>query len=233
LSPALEASFLIDQIVKRSCNQMKIDRTLRFGYGLSLLSLLLVLVYLWSLIAALASGSFPPAGVYERTISVVTLLVAPVLVLLWATTHQVTPPERKVFSLASLVFIAVFAALTSINRYNALTVVPQATAMGVSEGLDWFLPYGWPSIMAAMEVLAWGGYYGLACLCLAPVFGKTKLGKAISWTLFASGGLALVSVLGQVLNNIPLNALGILAWGPGLILLSVLWARWFKVQEDR
>ena len=212
---------------------MKIDRTLRIGYWLSLLGLLLALAYFGLVIATLASGNFPPVGLYESMISVVTLLIAPVLVLLWATIHQVTPAGKQVFSLGSLVLIAIFATLTSINRYNAITVVPQATAMGVSEGLDWFLPYGWPSIMFAMEALAWGGYFGLACLCLAPAFGGNRLEKAIFWTLFACGVLSLASVLGQVLDSFPLGVLGILAWGPGFILLSVLWARWFKVQENR
>jgi hypothetical protein len=155
------------------------------------------------------------------------------MVLLWATIHQVTPAEKQLFSLGSLVLMTVFATVISINRYNSLTVVPQATAMGKSEGLEWFLPYGWPSIMAAMEVLGWGFYYGLACLCLAPVFDGNRLEKAIFWTLIASGGLSLVAVLGQVLNNVPLNALGILAWGPGSILLTALWSQWFKKQENR
>ena len=210
---------------------MKLTSTLRFGHWISLLSFLLVLAYFGSVIAALAAGSLPPAGVYERLISVATLLFLPVMVLLCATVHRVTPADKQAFSLASLVFIAILATLSSINRYNALTVVPQATAMGVNEGLEWFLPYGWPSIMAAMGALAWGGYFGLAFLSLAPAFGGNKLEQAIRWTLIASGGLSLFGVLSQVLNSVPLIAPAILAWGPGLILLSVLWARWFKVQE--
>jgi hypothetical protein len=106
--------------------------------------------------------------------------------------------------------------------------------MGNTDGLEWFLPYGGPpSIMVAMEVLGWGLYYGLACLCLAPVFGKDRLEKAIFWTLIASGGLSLVAVLAQVLNSLPLSMAGVLAWGPGATLLMVLWARWFKVQQNR
>jgi hypothetical protein len=212
---------------------MKSDHTLELGYWLSLLVLLLGLAYLGLVIAALASGSFPPVGLCQTLMNVVILLTIPCLVLLWVIVHQVTPAEKQAFSLGSLVLMTIFATFASINRYNALTVVLQATAMGKSEGLEWFLPYGWPSIMAAMEVLAWGFYYGLACLCLAPVFGKNRLEKTIFWTLIASGGLSFFAVLGQVLNSVPLSALGILAWGPGAILLMVLWAQWFKKQESR
>jgi hypothetical protein len=206
--------------------------TLRVGYWLSLLGLLLGVAYFGLVIAALVSGDFPPVGVYQSLISVVTLFSVPGIVLLWVVIHQVTPAEKQVFSLGSLVLMTIFATLTSLNRYNALTTVPQATAMGKTDGLEWFLPYGWPSIMAAMEVLAWGFYYGLACLCLAPVFGKTKLEKGIGWTLVTSGGLSLVAALGQVVNSALLNMVGILAWGPGFILLLALWMRWFKKQEN-
>ena len=211
---------------------MKIEGTLRFGYWLSLLGLLLGLAYLGLVIAALASGNFPPVGLVQSLLNIGILLLIPCLVLLWVIIHQVTPAEKQAFSLGSLVLMIIFATPASINRYNALIVVSQAMAMGKTDGLEWFLPYGGPpSIMVAMEVLGWGFYYGLACLCLAPVFGKDRLEKAIFWTLIASGGLSLISVLGQVLNSIPLNSLGVLAWGPGFILLTVLWARWFRAKE--
>jgi hypothetical protein len=204
--------------------------TLRLGYWLSLLVLVMGVTYLAIVIAAIASGGMPSDDPYSGLISIVTLLVAPCMILLWAVIYQVTPAGKRAFSLGSLVLMAIFATLTSINRYNALTTVPQATAMGVSEGLEWFLPYGRPSIMLAMEVLAWGYYYGLACLCLAPVFGRDRLERAVFWTLIASAGLSLVSPLGHILNNPLFTMLGALAWGPGLILLTGLWMRWFKAQ---
>jgi hypothetical protein len=212
---------------------MKSDRTLRMGYWFSLLGLFLGLAYFGLFIAALTSGTFPPAGLLQALMNVVIMLTIPAMVLLWVAIHQVTPAEKQVFSLGSLVLLAIFAVPASINRYNALIVVPQAIAIGKTEFLEWFLPYGGPSIMAAMEVLSWGFYYGLACLCLAPVFGGNRLEKAIFWTLIASGGLSLISILGQVLSSIPLSMPGVVAWGPGLILLTVLWALWFKKQENR
>ena len=60
---------------------------------------------------------------------------------------------------------------------------------------------------------------------------REGLEKAIFWTLIACGVLSLFAVLSQVLNTPPLTAPAVLAWGPGFILLSVLWARWFKIQE--
>jgi hypothetical protein len=75
-----------------------------------------------------------------------------------------------------LAYILIFATLTSINRYVALTVVRQSLAAGNTDGLQWFLPYTWPSIMLA----------GSVCLAIAiPLaFLSVYLAYAI-WILFA------------------------------------------------
>jgi hypothetical protein len=202
--------------------------THRIGYWLALFLLLLGAGYLGLLVAVFATGGLPPVEPVQTLLHVGILITAPVLVLLWAVIHQVTPAEKRAFSLGSLALMILFATFTSINRYNALTAVRQAVMMDKTEGLEWFLPYGWPSIMLAMEVLSWGYYYGLACLCLAPALGKSRLERALFWTLIASGGLSLAAALGQVLDSFSLSLLGPLAWGPGAILLAVLWALWFK-----
>lgn len=204
--------------------------TRRIGYWLSLLGIVLGLAYLVLIIAALASGTFPPSGLLQILLHIGILLTVPCMVILWVAVHLVTPAERQVFSLGSLVLMAVFAVPTSINRYNALMVIPKAVASGNTDGLEWFLPYGGPTVMAAMEVLSFGYLYGLACLCLAPAFGADRLEKAIFWTLIASGGMSLSAILAQALDSIPLTIPGILAWGPGFVLLAALWALWFKRQ---
>lgn len=200
----------------------------KLGYWVSLIEIVLAVAYLAAVAAMLIAGNIPPAEPYISIISVVSLASAPLFVFLWAILHHIAPPETKVLTQTSLALIVIFATLTSINRYVALTVVRQSLDMGITDGLNWFMPYGWPSIMAAMEVLAWGFFLGLAFLSLAPIFRKGRLELAIFWTLILSGILALVAVLGQVVNSIVLNMLGIVAWGPGLIVLFLLLAIWFK-----
>jgi hypothetical protein len=203
----------------------------RLGYWLSVISLILAVGYLLAVLAIILFDRMPPSASYQNLVSVITLVSVPVLLWLWVTIHETLPADKHLFSLGSLVMMTIFGVLTSINRYVSLTVVPQALAQGKTEGLGWFQPYGWPSIMAAMEVLAWGFYLGLAFFCLAPAFVKEKLERLIFWTLIISGVLCLLAVLGQVLNSAWLNILGILAWGPGLIMLLILLARLFKETE--
>jgi hypothetical protein len=73
------------------------------------------------------------------------------------------------------------------------------------------LPYAWPSVSNALEVLAWGYFFGLACLLLAPVFGQAKLECGMFWTLILTGILTLLATLGQVFYPTPLILAGPLA----------------------
>jgi len=200
----------------------------KLGYWMSIIEIVLAAIYLGAVAGMFISGTIPPAEPYISIVSIVSLASVPIFIFLWAILHCVSSPEKKVFTQTSLALIVIFATLTSINRYVAMTVVRQSIEMGITDGLNWFMPYGWPSIMAAMEVLAWGFFLGLAFLFLAPVFRKGKLELAIFWTLIVSGGFSLIAVLGQIMNSVVLNMLGIIAWGPGLIILFVLLASWFK-----
>jgi hypothetical protein len=200
----------------------------KLGYRISLVGIVLTVAYLAAITGMFISGAIPPAEPYISIISLVSLASVPVFLFLWVILHNTASLEHKVFTLTSLALIIIFATLTSINRYVALTVVRQSIDMDITEGLNWFMPYGWPSIMAAMEVLAWGLFLGLSFLFLAPAFRKGGLEIAIFWTLIISGFLSLVAVLGQVVNSTILNMLGIVAWGPGLIVLFTLLTIWFK-----
>jgi hypothetical protein len=85
--------------------------------------------------------------------------------------------------------------------------------------------------MLAIEILAWGFFFGLACLCLAPAFTGNRLAGAIRWTLLVTGGLSLCAALGQVVNSLALSLAGPAAWGPGLTAAAVLSAIWFNRRE--
>ena len=201
----------------------------RLGYWVCVINVVFGALYFGFAVFLLAVPQAFQIG--TNGIAVVILLFMPWVILEWVTIHYSIPRGRRVFTLGSLIFVAILTVLTSINRYNALTVVPQATAMGKTDVLEWFQPYGSPSIMLSIEILGWGWFYGLACLCLAPAFGRDKLERTIFWVLVASGVFSIGSVLGPILGNMYLNFIGVPAWGPGFILLNALLARWFKRQE--
>jgi hypothetical protein len=206
----------------------------RIGIWGGIFLAILGFIYLGLIAIMMLSGSgFPPVEPYQTMFNILILITAAWMVFYWAVLHQAVQGEKRLFSLASLVMIVIFSALTSINRYVALTVVRQSILTGNTAGLEWFLPYDWPSIMLALEILGWGFFFGLACLCLSAVFTNGKLERAICWTLIATGILSLCAAVGQVLNTSslsfnPFTMAGAVAWGPGLTTAAILMAIWFR-----
>jgi hypothetical protein len=211
----------------------------KIGFISGFVLVMLGLAYLALITLMMLSGSgFPPIEPYLTMVNVLIIITAIWMVFFWVIINQAVPEERKVFSQASFALIVIFAALTCINRYVALTVVRQSLSAGNTDGLQWFLPYGWPSIMLAIEFLAWGFFFGLACLCLAPVFMQGRLERAIFWTLIATGILSLMAVLGQVIGRntlsfSPFTFAGVLGWGPGLTVTSGLITIWFRKRAGK
>ena len=203
----------------------------RLGYRLSIADAILAFLYLVTVLGILLFDQFPPSPPYQRAAGWVVLVSAPLLIWLWVIIYEAMPAEKHILSLGSLCMMIIFGTLACLNRYVSLTVIPQAQAIGKTDGLDWFQIYSWPSIMAAVEYLAWGFFLGLAFICLAPAFGNGKLERFIFWTLIISGIFCLAAALGQVLHNIPLSMIGFLGWGPGLIIILLLLAKWFNQQE--
>jgi hypothetical protein len=206
----------------------------RIGFWSGIVLVALGLAYLGLIATMMLSGSgYPPIEPFQTIFNALVLFTAVWMVLFWTILHQAAPKEKKLFSQASLVLIVIFATLTSINRYVGLTVVRQSISSGNTNGLQWFLPYSWPSVMLALEFLAWGFFFGLACLCLAPVFYNGKNGSIITWLLIINGILSLIATLGQVIGSSalsfnPYTFAGMIAWGPGLTTIAALIAIWFR-----
>jgi len=200
----------------------------KLGIRLGISLVALGIAYMALLAIMMVSGSgFPPVEPFTTLYSVLILVTAIIMIFYWIILYFSISPEKKLYGLTSLVMIAIFAALTSINRFVALTVVKQSLESGYTDGLEWFLPYHWPSVMLAIEILAWGGFFGLACLSLAPAFSKGRLERTIFWALLITGSLSIMAVLGQITNSTLLSFAGLIAWGPGFTLVSFFTARWF------
>jgi len=189
----------------------------------------LCLVYLLALLGNLrAVGSLQLIEPYQSVISLVILLACPLLVFVAVALHGALQGARQILSLLGLCLVVIFAALGGVNRYISLTVVPQSVAAGKTVGLEWFMPYGWPSVTSALEMLAWGLFLGLAFLVIAPIFRSDNLDSWIFWTCIITGMLCFLALLGQVFNVPFLMTMGLLAWGPGLALFLILMAIWFR-----
>lgn len=105
----------------------------KLGYWVSLIELTLAVAYLAAVAAMFMTGAIPPAEPYISIVSVVSLVSAPLFMFLWAILHNTALSETKIFTQTSLALMVIFATLTSLNRYVALTVVRQSMDMGITD----------------------------------------------------------------------------------------------------
>ena len=152
-----------------------------------------------------------------------TLVTAPLLIILMSAIHHTAPPERKIYSLIALAFAVLVAGLTSAVHFVGLTALRQTGMEGIA----------WPSVIYAVELLAWDVFFGLSLLFAAPVFPGNGLGRYIRTGLVAAACLCLAGVLGPVTGDMRLQFIAVLGYG---LLLPIIWlmiARYFRHFETR
>jgi hypothetical protein len=201
----------------------------RLGFWSALVTTIGGVIYFLVLLWAILTGefTFPPSDSIQLFGGIASLFFCPLLVILIASLHTVTPPEKKVFSQISLGFTLLFALSVSINRFTQLGVVRQGLSTGTTEGIEWFLPYGERSIMLGLEFLGWGWFLGLALIFAAPLFSKEKYQIWLRWLSVAYGVLGIISAVAFLAAN-PLSAIGFVAWGLVLFVITALLVVYFR-----
>lgn len=202
------------------------------GFWSGLISTLGGLIYFLVILGMVITGqfTFPPSGGVQLFGGIISLIFCPLIVLLMASLHSVTVPEKKVFSQSSLAFTMLFAISVSINRFTQLGVVRQSIAAGITEGLNWFLPYGDHSVMLGLEMMGWGWFLSLALLMAAPIFATGKLQGWIRWLMVLYGVLGMISAVGYLVAS-PISAIGFIAWGLILFIITSLMTIYFRQPE--
>ena len=132
--------------------------------GMFVIGLLYVVTYAgW-----LASGAGAASPIGDPVLAIMealTLLSAPLLVVMMVSIHRVAAEDKKVYSVASLAFITAAATITSAVHFVQLTAVRQLGGDGTLR---------WPGIAYALDQLAWDGFVGLSLLLAAITFGGDR-----------------------------------------------------------
>ena len=128
-------------------------------------------------------------------------------------------------------FIILFSATVSINRFVQLTVIQQSLP-DIPSDLMRFLPYSSSSVMFALEMLGWGLFSSLAAVFVAPLFSSSPLNNTIRWLFILYAVFSFLGVIGFATNT-PITAGAFIAWGPILLALAILLARYFQNTKKR
>lgn len=183
---------------------------------------ILGIIYFLCIVFAVLTGgmTLPPPSWLQMAGGLISLASCPLLVALLAAVHAATPSHKHALSLTALALTVIFAAFVSINRFTQFGAARLAAPD--APGLNWFLPYGERSVMLGLEIAGWGWFLGLAFLIVGPLFDSWLRGLCVVYAVL--GIIAAVTFLVES----PLSAVGFVAWGFVLFLITGLLAYRFR-----
>ena len=158
--------------------------------------------------------SRPIADPVLAIMEILTLVSAPILVLLLIAVHSAASTGDKAYAIAALAFMALAAGLTSAVHFVGLTALRQSGS-GVIV---------WPSVQYAVELLAWDVFLGLSLLFASRTFHGGGVKRAIRVGCVATGALCLLGTLGPATGNMRFQFIGVAGYGLGLPVVSLLLA---------
>lgn len=173
----------------------------------ALLEFVYIVVLIWGFMS-LESPSDPIRDPFFTMMELLILLIVPAMVIMLIAVHASAPASRKPYSLAAIVFAAILACLTSAVHFSILTLGREPDLAAWAR----LLTFEWPSIVYALDILAWDWFFALSVLFAAPVFRGSKLANCIRYLLIASGVLALAGLLGVVVGNMQIRNIGIVGY---------------------
>jgi hypothetical protein len=154
------------------------------------------------------------------------LALAPAMVAFTVGLYAWATAERKSLALLSGVFMSMCAVVTCSVHFAVLTLSRQAAFAGT----DWatlVLSFKWPSVVYALDILAWDVFFPLAALFGALVVQGSGLARLARALLFGSAALAFIGLAGVPLSNMNVRNIGIIGYVVCFPIAAVLLAVMF------
>jgi len=197
------------------------------------------ILYTPTLVAAFVSAGNvkdPLTDPYLGILEVQIILMAPLMVVTMVAVHGYAPRGARMYSLSALGFMILCAGLTTGVHFVELTVarrIDPASMPGYAQLFSW----EWPSMLYALDILAWDWFFGLSMLLAAPVFKGGKLHTSVRAAMILSGTLSIAGLLGAALGDMQLRGIGIVGYAVVFpvvcLLLAVVLGRTRPLPEGR
>jgi len=176
----------------------------------------------------LTSPDDPISDPYFTLMEVLIILIAPLMAITMVAIHFHASPTHKFYSLTAVFLMFIMAGLTTGVHFIILTV-SKPIVTGAPE-LSYLFSFRWPSMVYALDILAWDFFFAFAMLFAAPVFKADRLEKTIRALMIVSGLLSLAGLMGAPLNDMQIRNIGIIGYGviaPIVFLLIgiILWRK--------
>ena len=194
-------------------------------------SMVLVVGALYAIVFAIGFANLPSPDVpignpYFTMLEILILLLAPAMVALMATVHAWAPLEAKSLSLAALSFTVMLATVTSSVHFSILTLSGQPGFNGDASAAA-LLAFRWPSVVYALDILAWDVFFALAMLFASVAFQGGGIHRAIRISMVFSGGLALAGLAGVALGDMTIRNIGVIGYLGVFLIVDALLLKLF------
>jgi len=183
----------------------------RFGIAAALAVVALEAAYLVVLTIGLARLPAPDVPIADPWFTAMELLILALSVPMVALTvalYTWAPPARKPFAALAVAFMTLTAGLTATVHFSILTLGRQP---GFAE-MPQVFAFAWPSVVYALDILAWDVFFAIAALSAAAAVPGPGLARAVRWLLLVSGVLAFAGLSGVALGDMAWRNIGIVGY---------------------
>ncbi len=194
-------------------------------YGLlgrwSALSVFLIgVLYAGALVVAFAThGAHEP--VVDPLLAIMeglTLISAPLMLVMVAAIHGRASRERRTVSTIALAFMILATGTTCAVHFVELTALRQLGTASLA----------WPSPAYALELLAWDLFLGLSLVFSGVSLGNSGRERRVARGLVLAGAMCLLGLLGPAIGNMRLQLVGVLGYGGVLPVVALMLATLFR-----
>lgn len=142
---------------------------------------------------------------------VLIIAISPAMVAFTVALHAWVPLGRKSVALLSVVFMGMCAVVTC-SVHFAVLFLSHHQAFAADLWVRLVFSFTWPSVVYALDILAWDFFFPLAALFAALCVQGTGLAGLVRRFLFASAGFAFLGLLGVPLANMNIRNIGIVGY---------------------
>lgn len=158
---------------------------------------------------SLKSPDDPISDPYFTIMEILTILIAPCMAISMIAVHNYASSIDKMYSLAAICFMFLMAGITSCVHFVILTVGHQFKEVQSGE---LFISFKWPSVVYALDILAWDWFFAISILFAAHVFKKGRLERVVRILMIICGLLSLLGLIGVPFENMQIRNIGIIGY---------------------
>ena len=179
------------------------------AYFVLILGVIYVGLIVWGIISQDPETGFIRDQV-RILMEIVTLISAAVFLIFALSIKNILGAEYKLLSEICVVFMTIFATLTSIVHFVSITVSSQIIDANPLQSP--LLSQNWPSLLLSIDILAWDVFFGVAFIFLGLSLGQLKELSIARILMILSGSLSLLGLIAIPLNNMNYRFIGIFGY---------------------